>query len=52
MVKDQKTLQKERTIKTQALASQRSPKMQLNPTPPPSTQLHHTQALVHVGEYV
>jgi hypothetical protein len=26
--------------------------MTLDPTPPPLTQLHHTEALAHVGEYV
>jgi hypothetical protein len=26
--------------------------MMLDPTPPPSSQLHHAKAFVHVGEYV
>jgi hypothetical protein len=33
-------------------ASQRSLEMGLNPTPLPLTQLHCTQTLVHVREYV
>ncbi len=52
MVGDWETLQEEHTIKTHALAYQRSSKMALNPIPPPSAWLCHTWALAHVGEYV
>jgi hypothetical protein len=51
MVRDWETLQKEHTIRTQALTSQRSLKMAPDLPPPPSTQLHCAQALAHVGEY-
>jgi len=42
-------LQDKHTIKTLALTSHKHLESSPNPTPPPLTWLHHTQALVHVG---
>ncbi len=39
-------------IKTFVLTSCRCVESILNPSPPPSTWLHHTWALAHIGEYV
>jgi hypothetical protein len=52
MAKDWETLQEEQTIKTHALASQRSLMMAPDPIPLPLTQLRHTRAFAHAREYV
>jgi hypothetical protein len=39
-------------FKAQALTYQKSSKIVMDPSPPLLAQLHHTQALAHVGEYV
>jgi hypothetical protein len=49
---DWKALEEEHTIKALALASRKFLELTLDPTPPPSTQLCHTQTLAHVREYV
>jgi hypothetical protein len=46
------TLQKKHMIRAFVLASHKCLETTPNPTPPPSTHLHHVGALVHVGEYV
>jgi hypothetical protein len=48
---DWETLQEEHMIRTLALVSYKCLESIPNPIPPPSTQLCHTQAFAHVGEY-
>jgi hypothetical protein len=49
---DLETLQDKHMIKAIVLVFRRRLELILNPTPPPSAELHHTYAFAHVREYI